>query len=41
MYWTLMKIIIKRNFSHKIVGLLDNETKAIFKLFTGAELMLA
>jgi hypothetical protein len=41
MYWTLMKILIKRNsFLYKIVDLPDNETKAIIKLFTGAEQVL-
>jgi hypothetical protein len=37
MYWTLMKILIKRNFLYKIVGLPDNETKAVVKLLTSAE----
>jgi hypothetical protein len=40
MYWTLMRNPNKTNFLYKIVGLPDNETKAIVKLFTGAELVL-
>jgi hypothetical protein len=35
-----IKLPIKRNFLYKIVGLPDNETKAIVKLFTGAKLVL-
>jgi hypothetical protein len=37
MYWTLMEILIKRNLLYKIVGLPDNEIKAIVKLFTGVK----
>jgi hypothetical protein len=40
MYWTLMKFLLQRNILYKIVGLLDNETKAIVKLFTGADLVI-
>jgi hypothetical protein len=32
-----MKILIKRHFVHELVGLPDNETKAIVKLFIGAD----
>jgi hypothetical protein len=40
MYWILMTNPNKRNFLYKIVGLPDNETKAIVKQLRGAELVL-